>query len=66
MIAAAAKRSNEVVTGFTTGSPLAVVIVWALNAYLLPAPMQPEIAVAVGAVVTSAVAGVARLFNRRK
>jgi hypothetical protein len=65
MRADAAKRSTELRTGLAGGPPLGVVIVWALNAYVLPSPMPAEIAVAVGSVVTTAVAAVARIFERR-
>lgn len=42
--------------GAGIGMPLAVIVVWILDTYLLPAPMPGFVATAVGSVITGAIA----------
>jgi hypothetical protein len=41
--------------GVGVGVPLATVVVWALNTYLLPVPMPDAIAASVGGLIVTAV-----------
>lgn len=42
--------------GAGIGMPLAVIVVWILDTYLLPAPMPGFVATAVGSVITGVIA----------
>jgi hypothetical protein len=46
------------------GSPLAVIVVWALNTYLLPAPMPEAVSAAVVLLVLGSVTGFAQRKRR--
>lgn len=52
--------STAVMSGALGGTPLAFIVVWALNTYLLPEPMPAEVAVAVGSVLTSLISYLTR------
>ena len=43
--------SQKVGGGVVVGTPYGIIVVWLLNAYLLPTPMPAEIAAAIGSVV---------------
>lgn len=53
--------------GAAAGSPLTILLTWALNTYVLPAPMPVDVAAALGAVIGGVVLPVIeRLRERRK
>lgn len=58
-------KGGETAAGFGGGTPAAVILVWWLNSFVLPAPMPGEIAVAIGSVVTTATALIYRAIVRR-
>jgi hypothetical protein len=50
--------------GAGVGMPLATVLVWVIDTYLLPTPMPGFVATAVGSVITGAVALAAQRRSR--
>lgn len=58
-------RSSGALGGAVAGTPIAVVGVYLLNAYILPEPMPLEIGVACGGLINSAAGWVAHLISQR-
>ncbi len=59
------ERDRSLTVGVGTSTPVGVVAVWLLNHYVLPAPMPPEIAVAVGSFATGVAVWVSQWLPKR-
>jgi hypothetical protein len=58
-------QQNETTAGVAAGAPFGVLVVWALNSFVLKSPLSGEIAVTIGTAVTTAAALAYRAIVRR-